>query len=194
MDFAWLGIGIGVAVLLLALLMLILSSGNGQRLGLGCRVFFRTLRDPAFADKVAPLLMPPPPEPTKPARPSGVPVRLLAILQREARLLDFFMENLQGATDAQIVAAVRNSHPQCQAALKKHLVLAPVLPQEEGTTVEVPKGFDPSAIRVTGNVTGEPPFRGTLQHPGWRVQEIDLPPLPEGQDDLILMPAEVELP
>jgi hypothetical protein len=78
--------------------------------------------------------------------------------------------------------------------LKEHLVLAPVLPQAEGSTVDVPAGFDPSAIRLTGNVTGEPPFRGTLQHHGWRVQEIKLAPLPQGQDDLVLMPAEVELP
>jgi hypothetical protein len=33
-----------------------------------------------------------------------------------------------------------------------------------------------------------------LLHSGWRVLEIKLPPLPEGQDDLVLMPAEVELP
>jgi hypothetical protein len=58
----------------------------------------------------------------------------------------------------------------------------------------VPAGFDPSALRLVGNVTGEPPFRGTLQHHGWRVQEIHLAPPPEGQDPMVLMPAEVELP
>jgi hypothetical protein len=183
---------IGVVVVLLILLVLLLSGGNGRRIGLACRSFGRALRDPAFADKVESLLAPPPS--TAPKRPSGVPVRLLALLQREGRLIDFLMESLQGAADAQVVAAVREVHPKCQDVLKKHLVLVPVLPQEEGTNVEVPPGFDPSAIRLTGNVTGQPPFRGTLQHPGWRVQEMHLPPLPEGQDDLILMPAEVELP
>jgi len=188
-DIALIVIGIFAALFVITLLLM--SGGNTQRIGLAFRCFGRVLRDQAFADQAAKLLAPPEPKPT---RPSGVPVRLLAILQREGRLLDFFMEDLTGAAPDQIVAAVRDIHPQCQAALKKHLVLGPVLPQAEGETVEVPPGFDPSAIRLTGNVTGQPPFRGTLLHPGWRVLEIKLPPLPEGQDDLVLMPAEVELP
>jgi hypothetical protein len=89
---------------------------------------------------------------------------------------------------------VREIHRKCQEALKEHLVLEPVLPQNEGETVEVPSGFDPSAIRVTGNVPPQPPFRGTLLHRGWRVREIKLPPLPQGQDEFILQPAEVEVP
>ena len=60
--------------------------------------------------------------------------------------------------------------------------------------MKVPAGFDPSAIRLTGNVTGQPPFQGTLQHHGWRVKEIKLAPPPEGQDQFIVQPAEVELP
>ena len=71
---------------------------------------------------------------------------------------------------------------------------AAVLPQAEGATVEIASGFDPSAVRLTGNVTGQPPFRGTLQHHGWRVKQIKLAPPPEGQDEFVLMPAEVELP
>ena len=61
-------------------------------------------------------------------------------------------------------------------------------------TVEVPAGFDPSAIRLTGNVSGRPPFRGTLKHHGWRVKDYKLPAAPEGQDELVVMPAEVEIP
>lgn len=185
---------LGGVLVLKALLLFLLSGGNSGRIGLAIRSFFRILRDQTFADKIMPILNPPPPAPLQPPKLSGEPVRLLALLQRDARLLDFFMEDLQGAADPQILAAVRNIHPQCQAALKKYLVLGPVLPQPEGAAVEVPSGFDPSAIRLIGNVTGQPPFRGTLLHPGWRVQDIKLPPLPEGQDELVLMPAEVELP
>ena len=83
---------------------------------------------------------------------------------------------------------------QCQGALKEHLVLEPVLPKDEGAAVEVPPGFNPAQIRLTGNVTGQPPFKGTLRHHGWRVKEIKLAVPPEGQDEFILMPAEVELP
>ena len=108
--------------------------------------------------------------------------------------MDFLLEDIQAYPDAQIGAAVRDIHRQCQAALKEHVTLEPVLPQGEGATVEVPAGFDPSAIRLVGNVTGQPPFRGTLQHHGWRVQELRLAPPPEGQDEFVLMAAEVELP
>ena len=32
----------------------------------------------------------------------------------------------------------------------------------------VPRGFDPSEIRLIGEAKGEPPFKGTLRHHGWR--------------------------
>jgi hypothetical protein len=166
------------------------TGGNFGRLGLARRV----LRDEALAGRVEEIVNPPPPKPLPPPKPSGAPVRFLALLQREGRLLDFLLEDIQTYPDAQIGAAVRDIHRQCQAALKEHLVLEPVLPQGEGTQVEVAAGFDPSAVRLTGNVTGQPPFRGTLQHHGWRVKEIKLAPPPEGQDEFVLMPAEVELP
>ena len=97
------------------------------------------------------LLTPPPPSPPKQ---SGEPLRLLTLLQRNGRLLDFLLEDVQGATNEQIGAGVRELHKESQDGLKEHLVLAPVLPGEEGDAVEVPAGFDPSAMRLTGNVTG----------------------------------------
>jgi hypothetical protein len=176
-------------------IILVLSGGDFRRIRLAIRGSLRTLRDPAFADKVQALLEPPPPPPpAPPPKPSGAPLRLLALLQREGRLLDFLLEDIQTYPDPQIGAAVRDIHRQAQAALKEHLVLEPVLPQSEGESVEVAVGFDPSAIRLTGNVTGQPPFKGTLQHHGWRVKELKLAAPPEGQDEFVLMPAEVELP
>jgi hypothetical protein len=184
----------GAILVLIALILFIPSGGDTHRIGLGLRALGRALRDPSFADKVEPLLNPPQPTGSEKPRVSGVPLRLLALLQREGRLLDFLMEDVQAYPDAQVGAAVRDIHRQCQAALKEHVVLGPVLNHAEGDSVEVPPGFDPSAIRLTGNVTGQPPFRGILQHHGWRVQDIKLPPPPQGQDELVLMPAEVELP
>ena len=180
-------------VLAVYLLVLFLAAkGNVRRIGLALRCELRILRDPSFAAKVEALLAPPKPE--VPPKPSGAPLRLLALLQREGRLLDFLLEDIQSYSEAQIGAAVRDIHRQCRVALKEHLDLQPVLSQQEGSTVEIPSGFDPSAVRLTGNVTGQPPFRGTLQHHGWRVKEIKLAPPPEGQDEFVLMPAEVELP
>jgi hypothetical protein len=179
-------------LVVIALVLVALSGGNVGRLGLALRCFLRALRDPAFAAKVQPLLAPP--EPPKPVKPSGAPLRLLALLQRDGRLLDFLLENIQAYGDEQIGAAVRKIHSDCQATIKEHLVLEPVVPHEEESIVQVERGFDPSAIRLTGNVTGQPPFRGTLKHRGWRVKELKLAPPPEGQDEFVVMPAEVELP
>jgi hypothetical protein len=155
---------------------------------LGDRLFKRMTGDADFRAKVEKMLEP------KPPKLSGEPLRLLALLQREGRLLDFLLEDVQPYTNEQVGAAVRDIHANCRKAIQEHLVLEPVLKDSEGATVQVSAGFDPSAVRLTGNVTGQPPFQGTLQHHGWRVKEIKLAPPPEGQDEFVLQPAEVELP
>jgi hypothetical protein len=186
---------LAVVVVVLLLVLLIAGKGSLTRLGLACRAFFGVMGDAALAERVRPLLeLAPAEEAKKPARLSPEPLRLLTLLQREGRLLDFLQEDLQGAPDEAIVAGVREMHPKWQAVVKEHLVLEPVLPQGEGETVEVPPSFDPSAIRLTGNVTGQPPFRGVLKHHGWRVKNYTLPAPPEGQDPFVLAAAEVELP
>lgn len=184
-------------LILLGVEFLVLLARAGlsfQQLSLGLRTFWRALRDAEFAGTVDVLLAKRVTKSSGPPRPSGVPLRMLALLQREGRLLDFLLEDIQAYPDAQVGAAVREIHRQCQAALREHMVLEPVLPESEGSTVNVPPGFDPSAIRIVGHVTGAPPFRGTLLHRGWRVRDLRIAALPEGQDDLVLMPAEVELP
>lgn len=133
-------------------------------------------------------------KPKPPARPSAQPLWLLTLLQREGRLLDFLLEDIQAYDNEQIGAAVRDIHLKCSKALRDHLAFASVLDKAEGEDVDIPSGFDPSAILLTGNVTGQPPFRGTLRHHGWRVREIKLAPPPEGQDQFVVHPAEVELP
>ena len=70
----------------------------------------------------------------------------------------------------------------------------PILSSEEDQPVTVPEGFDPAAIKLVGNVTGEPPIRGLLRHRGWRVTEVTLPSLPQGSGRAIVAPAEVEVP
>jgi hypothetical protein len=188
-------ITLGVLVALKLLLLLIVGKGSLARVGLATSAFFRTVGDPAFAARLEPLFAPPPPpEPPKPVRPSPEPLRLLSLLQREGRLLDFFLEDVSQATDDMLGAGVRELHRKAAAALREHLTLEPVLPQKEDDTVDVPPGFDPSAIRLTGNVTGQPPYRGTLKHHGWRVKDYRLPKPPEGQDEFVIAPAEVDLP
>jgi hypothetical protein len=103
------------------------------------------------------------------------------------------MEDIAGASDSQIGQAVRKVHKDAHEALKRYAVIEEVLPGKEDDAVTVPKGFDPSAIRVIGNVTGEPPFTGKIQHPGWRVKELKVSPPPEGADEFVLQPAEVQI-
>jgi hypothetical protein len=151
----------------------------------------RYLTDAKFQEAVTTALTPPPPPP--PPKPSPEPILLLTLMQREGRLFDFLMENVDGADNETLGAGVRTIHQACQKVLKEHLDMEPVLKGEEKSQVDVPAGFDPSAIRVTGNVTGSPPFKGTLEHHGWRVTKIRIQKPAEGQDAFVVQPAEVEL-
>lgn len=118
---------------------------------------------------------------------------LLALLQREGRLVDFLQEPLDGFSDADIGAAARDVHRGCRKVIEQHLSLEPVMPGSEEARVAVPKGFDPAEVRLIGEARGEPPFRGTLRHHGWRVVDARLPALADGVDRAVIAPAEVEL-
>ncbi len=124
----------------------------------------------------------------------GAALQLLALLQREGRFLDFLAEDLNAYSDAQIGAAARGIHAGCRRALEGRLDLERILPGEEGQEVSVPASFDPEEIRLVGDVRGPAPYRGTLQHPGWRVRRLELPKTAVGVRQQILAPAEVEIP
>lgn len=120
-------------------------------------------------------------------------LQLLSLLQREGRLVDFLEENIESYDDAQIGAAVRNIQENCKKSLNEYLAPKAVIDKEEGEEVAIPAGFDAGAIKLTGNVTGEPPFRGILQHRGWLASSFDLPTLTGTQVPDIIAPAEVEI-
>lgn len=120
-------------------------------------------------------------------------LHFLSLLQREGRLIDFFKEDLGMYEDSQIGAAVRSIHENCRKAVEKAVAPKPVLEQQEGEEVNIPRGFDPAAIKLTGNVSGDPPFKGILRHRGWRAGKLELPTLSSTQDPGIIAPAEVEI-
>jgi hypothetical protein len=132
------------------------------------------------------------PEPKPPVRSEAV--SLLAALQREARFVDFIKEPLGEYSDAQVAAAARDVHRDCGAVLERFFALAPVLGQPEGAEVEVPAGYDAGRFRITGNVAGEPPYRGRLVHHGWEATKCEVPAW-SGKDDSarVVAPIEVEL-
>ena len=162
------------------------------RLGLAFRVLgdatlagqVAALQAPALAEKPAP----PPPEKT---HASGLAV--LALLQREGRLADFLQEDVAGFSDADIGAAARVVHAGSRKVLQQYVTLEPVLKDSEGASVTVPAGFNAEKIRLTGNVAGQPPFRGTLKHHGWVATAVKLPEVAATLDPRVIAPAEVEL-
>jgi len=150
-----------------------------------------------LTQKRTPQPAPPSPEPEQlsPAKIGEEAVlRLLASLQKEGRFIDFLGENLAQYDDAQVGAAVRPIHEGCRQALRERITIERIYDCDEGAEVDVVAGFDPAAVRLTGNVKGEPPFRGTLQHSGWRATKVDLPTTSGDLDPTVLAPAEVELP
>jgi hypothetical protein len=171
---------------------------------LAFRAFFVILFNAAAAKRIAealageaqPAVEPPkpkqPPAPKPPTRSEAV--TLLAALQREARFVDFVKEPLEGYSDAQIGAAARDVHRDCGKLLERLFAIKPLLGQTEGAEVDVPAGFDAGRYRLTGNVTGEPPFRGRLVHPGWEAVQCELPTWSgTAAAARVVAPAEVEL-
>lgn len=174
------------------------------RIGLAFSAFFGVLGDAQLAARFAALRhgtdAPPPapapattPAPTlKQASPDAA-LQLLALLQRDARLIDFAGESLASYDDAQIGAAARLVHEGCAKVLREHFDIVPVRAETEGARITLAAGFDAAAVKLTGNVVGQPPFSGSLSHRGWRVAEVRLPKLADGHDARVLAQAEVEL-
>jgi hypothetical protein len=127
------------------------------------------------------------------AQAQAAALHVLHLLQRDGRLVDFLSEDLAGFSDAEIGGAARTVHEGCRKTLAAYLELEPVYREAEGAPVTVGQGFDPAAVRLTGNVVGAPPFTGSLKHHGWRVTRATFPQAPVGEAARILAPAEVEL-
>ena len=172
-----------------------------SRLWLAVVLFFRMVFDANFAARVLALRSPRvviAPAATSAQGPAAAAndgvstaLHLLATLQREGRLVDFLEEEIAAFSDEEVGAAARAVHTGCRKALRGAITLMPVLADAEGARVQVPKGFDAGAIRLTGRVVGDPPFSGVLRHHGWRVAQTRI--ATPTRDEKILAPAEVEL-
>lgn len=172
------------------------------RLSTAFACFTRALGNPAFCKAVVPLLekpeaaiKAPAPKPVElpPERVHASGLLVLSMLQREGRFIDFLQEDVASYSDADVGAAARVVHAGCRKVLDQSLTLESIRNESEGATVTVPANFDAQRIRVTGNVAGQPPFRGTLKHHGWVTTAVRLPSTAESLDPRILAPAEVEL-
>lgn len=136
----------------------------------------------------------PAPKPAAPEiKPADGALQLLGMLQRDARILDFFMEDIAPYSDEQIAAAARDVHEHTREVLIRSFAPAPVVDAVEGSTVNPPEG-NPALVKYVGNVpaSGKPPA-GVLRHRGWRATAVSLPQLNSRTDLAVLAPAEIEV-
>lgn len=192
-----------------------------MRIALAFRAFFRVLFRPEAAEAVRVALENPeafteaftealtaptlaaeqraptatqPVEPMAP-RPTGRSdaLTLLSTLQREARFLDLVGEPLDGFEDAQVGAAARQVLADVRKALDRMFAIRPLMAEEEGTMVSIPKPASPVRYHVVGSVT-EQTERGTLVHRGWKAERCQTPIWNGSRDDaFVLSPAEIEV-
>jgi hypothetical protein len=120
-------------------------------------------------------------------------LHLLSILQRDGRFIDFLKEDIKGFPDADVGAAARLVHQGCKKAIDACFTLAPVRSEEEGAAVVVEAGFDAASISLAGNVKGEPPWKGSLTHAGWKASAVSLPERPVHVDGRVVAPAEIDI-
>lgn len=120
-------------------------------------------------------------------------LQLLALLQKSGRLVDFLQEDISSFTDAQVGAAVRPLHGDCQKVLEEVVTIRPVLEEGEGREVVVPSGYNPHEMKVVGQVKGAPPYKGRLVHRGWRAHKRSLPKQVGSGGGEVLHPAEIEV-
>jgi hypothetical protein len=131
-------------------------------------------------------------------KPADGALQLLGILQREARLVDFLMEDVAPYSDEQVGAAVRNVHAHSRDALKKHFAFAPVIDGVEGAFAKAESAGavakDPAALKFVGNLPAQgKPSGGVLRHKGWRIDDVRLPAVTGKVNLSILAPAELEV-
>jgi hypothetical protein len=130
----------------------------------------------------------------QPKRAEAEVISFLAALQEKGRLVDFLMDDVTGYDDSQVGAAARVVHEGCLAALNDSFTIVPVSESPEGTTISVPANHRADEYRLTGKLSGQAPFNGTLVHRGWKTTATKLPQIvfPEGELPCIA-PAEVEV-
>lgn len=119
-------------------------------------------------------------------------LQLLSYLQGSSRLLDFFLEEIEEYDDAQIGAAVRQVHRDCKKTLEELITIRPVVEEEEGSQITLPKDYDTGRYRLVGKVTGSGPYTGRIVHRGWRACKTSLPKQADVSSEVITQ-VEVEV-
>jgi hypothetical protein len=127
-------------------------------------------------------------------RPEDGALLMRSLMQRDARLIDFLMEDISQYEDDQVGAAVRSMQEQAKDTLSRYVRLTPVIDGVEGSFAKVETGTGPAGVKLLGNIpaSGKVPG-GTLRHRGWKAEISGLPALPALKDRAIIAPAEIEV-
>ena len=116
----------------------------------------------------------------------------LVLLQREGRFVDFIKENIDPFEDAQIGAAVRQIHSGCKKVLEENFYIKPLFNKAEGENILLDEEFDPTEIKMSGNVPDKAPYNGELRHKGWKSDKVKLPKRTGKININVVYPAEIE--
>lgn len=158
-------------------------------LGLAFKAFIKAFKDPKKAEEFL----------SGDERPKQLEssdqshLRLLYYLQQGGRLVDFLKEDISAFNDAQVGLAVRKIHQDCSRLIEELVTIRPLREEQEGALIQVPKGYDPSEIKIVGNVKGEPPYTGRLIHKGWKIHKRSLPKKTAEMNMDVICPAEIEV-
>jgi hypothetical protein len=118
---------------------------------------------------------------------------LLSLLQKEARFIDFLMENVGELEDAQVGAVCKRIHKDLSRVTGQFLGIEAVCGSAEGECVQIEEGYSPAEFQLSGDLDQKPPFEAVLKHKGWRVQSLTLPKRPRADQGKILQPALVHV-
>lgn len=160
-----------------------------MRLKLAIKAFVRAFKEPnkmKYFLEEKPLI---PPSPSA----DRSHLRLLQALQQGGRLVDFLKEDLRAYSDAQVGAAVRKIHQDCAELVEELVTIRHLRDEPEGATIQVLKGYNPSELKIIGNIRGEPPYTGVLVHRGWKVHKQSLPKQTGEMSPEVICPAEIEV-
>ena len=152
-----------------------------SRLGRAVKAFWRAWQAQEEKETLAP-----------PSKSEQSHLRLLTMLQRSGRLVDFIKEDISAFTDAQVGAAARQVHAECAKTLEEMVTIRPLYEEAEGMKVTLSDKYNASQVKLTGKVVGKPPYEGILVHRGWKAAKRSLPKEAIVQGDVIC-PAEIEI-
>jgi hypothetical protein len=156
-----------------------------MRLILAFQCFFKILFSGVFAQKVRSLGMdnksikptqlpknePKPPEKQQETKDSSL--LLLSLMQREARLIDFLMEDITEYSNEQVGAAIRDVHKKASGILKRCYDPIALVAQEGEVDLEV--AYNAEVWDVSGKIPQAGSFKAEVIHSGWMAQKLELP-------------------